>query len=393
MAKSCIVFENDGELDLRSINTFGASSKENKNPFGFFGTGLKYAIAILLRNNQGITILIGKDSYSFSKVTVKIRNDYFDIVTMDGEELSFSTDLGKTWDLWMAYRELYCNAMDENGRVYKSETMPEAKVGKTIVIIHGEEFNREHENRSSFILERSLAETVKGMELHHSESESIFYRGIKVGTFPGKKNSVFTYNIISSLDLTEDRTVKFSYEIPCKIADAIVDLDSPSLIRKAILSGDEFMESDINFAFSSPRDKFLDVAQSAIVNGEAVNDNVTAILRSRKVAAPPEISLNTVEEKQLARAIKFCNTISIMVEEFPICVVETLGKGQLGMAYDRKIFLSRSAFANGTKIVAGTLVEEYLHLKLGLLDETRRFQDHLLNMVISIGEINNGEPL
>jgi len=42
-----IIFHNQGELDIRAVTTFGLSVKKNDNPIGYFGTGLKYAIAAL----------------------------------------------------------------------------------------------------------------------------------------------------------------------------------------------------------------------------------------------------------------------------------------------------------------------------------------------------------
>lgn len=45
-----IIFRNAGTIDPKSITTFGVSSKENPGAIGFFGTGLKYALAILLRH-------------------------------------------------------------------------------------------------------------------------------------------------------------------------------------------------------------------------------------------------------------------------------------------------------------------------------------------------------
>src|ERR1700733_12022356 len=45
-----IVFENYGEIEIDAITTFGVSVKEGPNPIGFFGTGLKYAVAVLLRH-------------------------------------------------------------------------------------------------------------------------------------------------------------------------------------------------------------------------------------------------------------------------------------------------------------------------------------------------------
>ncbi len=57
---SFVIFRNKGVIDPSSITTFGVSSKENPGAIGFFGTGLKYAIAILLREGCDITIHAGK---------------------------------------------------------------------------------------------------------------------------------------------------------------------------------------------------------------------------------------------------------------------------------------------------------------------------------------------
>jgi len=54
-----IAFQNDGELDLRLMATFGCSVKETNNPIGFFGTGLKYALAVLLRTGHKVTVHLG----------------------------------------------------------------------------------------------------------------------------------------------------------------------------------------------------------------------------------------------------------------------------------------------------------------------------------------------
>ena len=55
-----IIFENPGEIDPVAIITFGINVKESDHPIGFFGTGLKYALAILLREGQPITIQSGE---------------------------------------------------------------------------------------------------------------------------------------------------------------------------------------------------------------------------------------------------------------------------------------------------------------------------------------------
>src|SRR6185437_6468608 len=110
-----VVFENRGEIDPIAIRTFGVSVKESENPIGFFGTGLKYALAILLRTKHRITIQSGERVLHVGTREAVVRGERFDLITLDGEPLGFTTQVGKTWAVWMAYRELYCNARDEGG--------------------------------------------------------------------------------------------------------------------------------------------------------------------------------------------------------------------------------------------------------------------------------------
>ena len=97
-----IVFENPSEIDIRSISTFGVSVKEGDNPIGFFGTGLKYAIAVLLRTNHGITIQSGETVVEFGTRRESVRGQDFDFITMSINgaaplPMGFTTELGKTW--------------------------------------------------------------------------------------------------------------------------------------------------------------------------------------------------------------------------------------------------------------------------------------------------------
>jgi hypothetical protein len=64
-----------GEIDAASIRTFGVSVKEGENPIGFFGTGLKYALAILLRTGHKVTIQSGTSKHRFALKDVKIREE------------------------------------------------------------------------------------------------------------------------------------------------------------------------------------------------------------------------------------------------------------------------------------------------------------------------------
>ena len=131
-----VYFDTPGLLDMRAVTTFGLSVKENENPIGYFGTGLKYAIAILLRNGADLTISNSSgDVYSFSVNKDTFRNVEFNALAMHSSmrdvELPFTTELGKNWKMWMAFREMYCNTQD--ARAEHEPLGPAALLGRVPV--------------------------------------------------------------------------------------------------------------------------------------------------------------------------------------------------------------------------------------------------------------------
>jgi hypothetical protein len=65
----------------------------------------------------------------------------------------------------------------------------------------------------------------------------------------------------------------------------------------------------------------------------------------------------------------------------------------MGLAEDKTIYLSIDVFGMGTKYLASTLIEEYLHLHTGYGDMTRELQNHLFNDIVSLGERIVGYPV
>jgi hypothetical protein len=75
-------------------------------------------------------------------------------------------------------------------------------------------------------------------------------------------------------------------------------------------------------------------------------------------------------------------------------VVESLGEGCLGLAEGQTIYIAERVFhMGGTKQLASTLIEEYLHLRHGWKDLTRELQTFLFDKLVSVGEELVGEPL
>lgn len=398
-----IVFENPNEIDIRSISTFGVSVKESDNPIGFFGTGLKYAIAVLLRTEHKVTIFSGASKIDFGVKKDSVRGQEFEFITMsiDGAEpctLGFTTELGKKWELWMAYREIACNCMDEGGDARFDWAMPEPEAGKTKIVVKGQEFEAVYANRHDYLLEDEPQLRIGSIEVRSRPGAYYFYRGVRV--MPLAKTALFTYNDTTKLDLTEDRTVKYQWEPLHRIAIAYLQCDNERILREVLTAGDSTLEAHLDFhGFGvTPSESFLRVVGDLLAD-RLTKVNPTAmkvwVAATNKAVSPKEIELTAVQKKSLDKALDFCQSIGFMIRDsYPIKVVESLGEGTLGLAQDQTIFIAERTFQmGGSKQVAATLIEEYVHLRHGYLDCTREMQNFLFEKLVSVGEELAGEPL
>ena len=112
-----VLFGNPGNINPKMWSVFGVSAKLDQNSIGEFGSGLKYAIAVLLREGRKITIKSDGETYKFDTKKITERNNEFEQVLCNGQEMPYTTHLGKGWELWQAYRELYSNCLDEGGEI------------------------------------------------------------------------------------------------------------------------------------------------------------------------------------------------------------------------------------------------------------------------------------
>lgn len=110
--------QNNGELDIRLVSLMGGTTKSNKPELiGNFGSGLKYTIAYLLRSNLAFKIFIGAKEVKITTKREQIRGEVFDIIYVDGERTSITSNMGRDWKAWMIIRELWSNALDEGGSI------------------------------------------------------------------------------------------------------------------------------------------------------------------------------------------------------------------------------------------------------------------------------------
>lgn len=288
-----IVFENSGEIDIRLAMLIGVNVKENSSAIGFFGTGLKYAIACLTRREEEITIQSGLAEFSFNSEPVSIRGKEFSLINLfsrlDRAQLGFTTELGKHWQPWMVYRELWSNAHDESGaRVYETSSKPAPSANITRVIVAGARIEAAHSARREFILSSdpsSALATTPELEIFPGPSRGIFYRNILVQALD--KPSIFTYNIKAQLYLTEDRTAGSWSTDPIIVRD-LAKLDNKRIIESCLLAPNGNMESrlDYDYLYLEPSSIWLERAKYYAENSPL---DVHASVRKRFSSDKPQL--------------------------------------------------------------------------------------------------------
>jgi len=383
-----ITFQNEGLIDLRALKTFGVSAKDNPSAIGYFGTGLKYALAILLREGCKVHLYRGKRKYTFAVKPTKIRNDKFQIITMNGEELAFTTALGKDWDLWQAFRELWCNTTDEHGTVAQVKSVGMA--GHTTIVVEGEDFEEVYENRGTVILIDEPQLRLDGVEVRFRPSEYLYYRGIRVQKL--RQPSVVTYNLTRSISLTEDRTVKYSWDPLNILKNAIVRCTDVRFITKVLTADKETYEHKLDFEDLShpPGPMFLSAAEE-LRGKRNINESAMRICREamrREMEEHHSQELEGVPATQLARAKQFCEDINMSVKSYTLIVVDGLEGTDKWICEDRKIFLTPELFVEGTYSLTTALIRAVLSS-----DGSMTSVDRLIKRLMTLGEKVNGEPL
>jgi hypothetical protein len=236
-----VVFETPGLIDHRSFTTMGLTAKPNSsNPIGRFGTGLKYAVAVLVRRGARLTVWIGRDKHTFARKSGDFRGAPMELIRMKRErfsltkptyvELPFTTNYGRDWKVWQAYRELESNTRDEGGRTFRQRQVT-GEDGLTRIVVEDLEA---YEDRAKTFLEE--VDPSSPFHVVKRSSDHIYYRGMRVFDLPNP--ALFTYNLNEYTPLTEDRTLYGEFQVRSRLAEAVVQSDDEDFIR-AVLEADE----------------------------------------------------------------------------------------------------------------------------------------------------------
>lgn len=396
-----LIFYNPGEMDIRGAVIAGLSAKDSTSAIGYFGTGLKYAIACVLRNGGSITIWSGLSEYRFTTELLLFRDKEFKQIKMNGVDLGFTTEYGKNWEPWQIFRELYANARDENGDVRcGSSFCPTA--GQTHIIVNNwEELQRQYLHRDEIILPRDKFwnhETDR-VAVAYAPSTYIYFKGVRVHKVP----ALFTWNLLRDVTLSEDRTLKSIWDSYGVIRNFMLHHADEANIRKALTGN-----TDVRLLESLALN-WYDIPQNVDECSTAYANVATALYRSDPelwskfeplaLSHCPDIlearqhRLTPLQERMLDRAKSLVARMGFAeeVKQLPI-IVQHLGGNVLGKYSNGVVSLDPKVFDMGTKQVVSTLYEEYTHARTGYADCCYPMQTHLFNTIVSLYEEQWGEP-
>jgi hypothetical protein len=414
-----IRIKNRGLIEPQALHLVGASTKRNdSSKIGMFGSGNKYALAYFLRNKYELKIFSG-----INEIKIETKKEYFremewDIIYINGEKTSITTEMGKDWQFWQAIREIYCNAMDEGDFSMDFVQNISPVEGETHFYIDTKkdvtEFVNNFDNYFS-TNKKILFECPSGRILEKSGTTANIYRkGVRC--FNTNKTSIFDYDF-TDITIDENRLIRYFWESEEKMWNLIYQCTNKEVIMSilhncadrnniegclsdistinASNASKEFKEclKEINMAPSGMAGMLKpDEVNNHIIVPTKVFNSVRAYIPeenvgdkfkvTRKGAMFREIEISPLYKATLDQAMYFFSECSMNID-FPISIAIFDNKEVLGAAHEGQIILSDICLEKGVNEVVNTIVEEFIHLKYKVADETRDFQTSIITEFIS----------
>jgi hypothetical protein len=371
-----VIFATPGELDPISWSLMGINAKPDcNNPIGHFGTGFKMGLAVLMRENATVSIDSCGKHYEFGTVRKEFRGKSFNIVTCNERELGFTTELGKQWTMENAYRELVSNTMDEQG---EWGVLPEIKRGDTTIYVTHKEF-RECLNNHERVFVGSRIPLAESNNLRiYKGSGLIFYRGVKVGTL---ENAMFHYELLDEVKLTEDRTIYDQYEVERKIQRGIEKITDKLILKRLMTAPKNRAEHRFSY-YGNWGAAMKEVVADLWENSPT--KLIPAIQRQIKDNLPEvefaSITPTEKQERMLSNAKDFLTKAGFHINAI-IKHISNDDSMNVAFVHGEAIHLTQRAYDQGSFYLTTTLLEEHLHTQ-GYMDESRRFEQYLMNELV-----------
>lgn len=417
---SYLKIKNNGIMEPQALTLMGASSKTDDNTkIGMFGSGNKYAISYLIRNNIQLIIYAGTERIDIETKKESFREQSFDVIYINGEKTSITTTMGKDWELWQALREIYCNSLDEGGAEIGMVEDVQPVYGETHFYIHITDEVAEFMVGfdSYFSTHKAILEETPIGKLFVSSSKSvnIYRKGIRC--YDTHLPSKYDYDF-NEIHINESRVVGAEWRLGEEFWKLFISLKNHTHIFniiRAMGSRDNFecmTSSAMHFSTHSASEEFIALIatlklapmesgglctsdEQAIFNFipsrvyEALephmSDENKAMMFDYRVNGEfyHEIEANELQKATIERAMEFFKECQYDID-YEIKVVSFNTKTILGTAKDDIIYVSDIAIEKGIHDLCNTIIEEQVHLKYDVEDETREFQLAVINEMLTV---------
>jgi len=409
-----------GEINSSAFTLIGATTKRNdETKIGLYGSGNKYAISALIRNNIDFRVFSGETEIRFSTKDTSFRDQDFSVILVNGKETSLTTNMGgEDWDDPFApIREIYSNAIDEDEDACLeicTEFLPES--GYTKIFIECTEKVMHFYNKKHLYFCKDnpnvIHATDKGSLYPYEEGFRVYRKGI-LAHHRKDNNALFNYNFERGADINESRVLRDEGDARWYIPMILKSLTDKNLIKnivtylaggnsgleehhgywktsttsfsnewKEVVQSFKFYNIELEMFFEPHETQGRLAMKTSILDAFSQEMEVDILGNSKsgvvyKKANQNEILINKVIDA-LAKlnSTRYSYRISNPIIEY-VCFQE---ERVLGKAEDGKILLSEKLDTYSVDEIAKIIIEENEHNKTGYSDNTRNFQNHLFNL-------------
>lgn len=407
--------QNDGILDIRLVALMGGTTKsKDKFKIGQFGTGLKYTLAYLFRNNFDFKIFSGTEEVELNLEVEEIREEDFEIICINGHRTSITTKMGEDWTAWMIIREIWCNALDEGGAAKELTSEASGSEGTTTFYIQ---------------VTPAIEEVLKNWSKYFLHGQEPMYKGPMHSIFPGGetlrlyKNGVLIYEdehekglfVYDShcADINELR--EFRGHMNYEIVSALAEANEKVITYFFENVGPSFHEGSEKFDYNWYK-SFGDNWKNVLGSGKLIHPKALEGIQARGISVDLDSvivvpkSIYSLLTKQFPGigALTLASKVNEFYETFNEEMEGKIKQGltilescdyvmhpELQFVYgffedkrvnarvnlnEKKVFISNTLLARPLFTIVAMLIEENEHFNTGMGDESREFQQHFIDL-------------
>jgi hypothetical protein len=408
--------QNKGLLDIRLIALMGGGTTKSGNSYaiGRFGTGLKYTLAFLFRNNLAFKIFVGQEEIKINTEIEQIGDTTFEIICINGHRTSITTQMGQEWRPWMICRELYCNALDEGEASHEVTTNAVGTEGKTTFYIQVDTQIQDVINNwdKYFIQNKTPMFVNDNCRIYPGGDSLRLYKNGVLILEDGKTRSLFAYDLLEA-EINELREFKGSksYTVAKCLAQADRKVASYFLenIKDSYYEGSHEMDFEWYLTFNPAWGEVI--GQAKLITQKSLDDirargiemdgkdyiivpknvyktltkqfeGVGALRVAQKGAEFFEHYDPIVENrvKEALTVLEHCDYIFHPDLEFVFGYFEDRNVGARINLDEKKVYISNTFLSKSVFEICYILAEENEHFLTGFHDCSRELQTHFLKL-------------